>query len=222
MEPELIKAIGVTFELSGSPLTKEAKSFAIRVLEDYPEDSVRKALEKCVTQVHGKMSLAKIIEQIDDGRPGPDEAWARLPKTEAESAMMTAEMGAAYDTIRGLMTSGPECSVGGDGRTYQKIDMIAARKAFLEAYKRLTSDARQAGDKVKWIFSGGHDASRHEGVLRDAMRKGLIDPEQAQYHCPDLIGEMKEVPQLSGEVVPPEELHALIQRCKEKVGWTNE
>ncbi len=95
------------------------------------------------------------------------------------------------------------------------------RKSFLEAYRRVMSDARSTGKPVKWFFSGGHDATRHEGVLREGIRRGLIEEDDAKYHCPDLIGEPEQVPRLTGETgnrVPPDEVAELIRKTKERLG----
>ena len=202
MKADLIQSIAVTYELSGTSLSEGAKRAAVAILDAYPPQAVRRALAKCVTQETGRLSLSKIIAHIDDGRPGADEAWAMLPRTEQDSAMLTREMGEALELVRHIAD-----------------DRVAMRRSFLEAYKRLVSDARTNGEEVDWYFSAGMDRNQHEPVLRDAVRRGLIEMDTARGLCPDLIeAAPQDAPQLHGETVPPEEIKKYIQKLKKKFG----
>lgn len=116
---------------------------------------------------------ADILEIIDrmkpDGRPGVEEAWARIPKDEHGSAMMTEEMSEAYGIAAPLMN---------DGET------TAARMAFKEAYARIVERNKQAGVSVKWFASLGRDPEMRTTVLQEAVRLGRIGAEHAERIMP--------------------------------------
>lgn len=206
MDERLIKAIAVSFELTGTQLSDEAMEFVISALDTYPPDAVRKALERCVTTVTSKMSLAKIIEQIDDGRPGAQEAWAMLPKSEGESAAMTDDMTEAWDIVRDLL----------------ETDRIAARKSFIEAYQRILLEARSEGRPVKWFLSAGQDPAGRERAARDAVKRGLLEAADVSMYMHELPAH-EEAPQLPAhddctEIPRGENARQLVADLKEKMG----
>ena len=83
MRIELIKQIAVTYELcGGAQMSEGAAEVLIGMLEEYPEDAVLKALVRCTREVKGHLAPSDIIQRIDDGRPGPDQAWGMVPKSE--------------------------------------------------------------------------------------------------------------------------------------------
>lgn len=162
MTPELIKAIAVTAELTGTQLSEAAAKIFSADLAQYPLPQVLAALTRCRREVKGRLVLADVIGRIDDGRPGPEEAWAMIPKNEDVSAVWTQEM------HRAMQVAGP--------LLYE--DSIAARMAFKEAYARECQKARDAGDPVNWQPTLGHskagrDEAMHEAKNRNLLAKGL-------------------------------------------------
>ena len=131
----LIKAIAVTAELTGTELSIDAARMMADDLSEYPTDSVFKALTKCRRELKTRMSLADIISRIDDGRPDPNEAWAMIPKNESQSVVWTREMAEAFGIALPLMIDG---------------DQIAARMAFIECYKNKCAESRSNKILVKW------------------------------------------------------------------------
>lgn len=155
----LVKAIAVTAELTGTELSKDAARMMADDLAQYPEDRVMKALTKCRRELKTRMTLADVILRIDDGRPGPETAWAMIPKNESDSVVWTSEMAEAFGIALPLLDEG---------------DLIAARMAFVEAYRDRCSKARDDGMPVKWMPSLGHDPHGRERVLMDAVEKGRL------------------------------------------------
>lgn len=154
---ELIKSIAVTAELTGTELSKDAARAMAEDLAAYPFDQVIAALKKCRKELTHKLTLAAIIQRIDDGRPGPEVAWAMFPRSEAETVVWTEEMAVAFGIANTL-----------------RDDQISARMAFKEAYTSAVSLARAEGKPIKWSVSFGHDPGGRESAIVDAVEKGRL------------------------------------------------
>jgi hypothetical protein len=170
--------------VAGRELNEFAWAMFWADLESFNESEVLSALERFRREAKGFPCLADIIERIDDGRPGPEEAWAMLPKSEAATVVWTVEMQEAYGIVRELLDR----------------DEIAARKAFLEAYERLTATARAARRPAQWSASLGHDKHARSTVLIEAVRKGRLSHAQAEAFLP--APEIPKQKQLTGPVEP--------------------
>ena len=96
--------------------------------------------------------------------PGPDEAWAMMPRDEDTSVVMTEEMAQALHIAQPLLDEG---------------DQIAARRAFIEAYKRIVDAAKRAGMPPRWFPSLGHSKDGREAALIEAVRLGRMNSEHA-------------------------------------------
>lgn len=165
----LAKAVAVTAELTGTVLSEAAIQVLLADLARYPESQVMGALTRCRRELKGRMSPGDIISRLDDGRPGVEEAWAMVPKGEAESVVWTEEMARAMSSIHDLLDSG---------------DAVAARMAFKEVYQRLCQDARDKCIPVAWSVSLGWDTSGREAVIRAAVEKGRLTSAQATVYLP--------------------------------------
>ena len=198
---DLIKAIAVTAELTGTELSPEAARVLAEDLARYPVGQVLGALNRARRELKGRMTLAEVISRLDDGRPGPEEAWAMLPTDEAQTVVWTDEMQKAWSVARHLMESSVTASRSDrrDGGAMMVIKErtganVQARMAFLETYRAEVAKARDDGRPVNWTVSLGHDQQGRETALIDAVRQGRI----TQAHAVTII------PQLS--VVMPESL----------------
>ncbi len=109
------------------------------------------------------------IIQSKDGRPGVEEAWALIPKTDAATVCWTDEMAAAWGIAEPLMEIGNE---------------TAARMTFKEVYAKHLKVARSAGTPTQWSASLGEDAvgraaaviaARDAGRIPDAYAATLMD-----------------------------------------------
>lgn len=184
----LLKAIAVTAELTGTELSVDAARTMADDLSQYPEEAVSKALTKCRLELKTRMSLADIISRIDDGRPGAEEAWAMIPKDEQGSVVWTDEMAQAYGVAYQLINEG---------------HTIQARMAFIEVYRDRCQKAREIKLPVKWSPSLGFDVEGREQVLIDAVENGRLTSDHAKrllpYRDSDRSNVVGELQQLSGK-----------------------
>lgn len=187
-QADVLQAIAVTAELCGTNLSEPAARLLLQDLSKFDERAVLTALSKCRRELKGRLTLAEVITRIDDGRPGPEEAWALLPRDEESSVVWTQEMVDAWAICRSMMQEG---------------EMVPARMAFKEAYLRLVAEARDAGVKVRWIPSLGHDKADREAVVRRAVELGRLTNEHAKalLPAPADAGPIAEL-LLTGSVVP--------------------
>lgn len=157
---------------------KDMDSEALRVmfgiLRRFQLDEVRQALLSHVSHPErGRFypKPADIIAAIaastpeSDRWPTPNEAWAQCPKSEHDSAMLTAEHVQAYAVCDGL-------------------DAIAGRVAFIEAYTRIVEAAKARLEKPKWFLSQGADPIGREQAITDGVRRGLLTQDQAALLLP--------------------------------------
>ena len=171
---KIIEAVSVALELTNTDLSKGALKAMCADLSTYPEPQVLGALKRCTREVRSKLTLADILQRLDDGRPGPEEAWAMVPKDEGASVFWTTEMRDAYAVAYSMVAAG---------------ELVPARMAFLERYRALVQSARDGRYQVKWEFSPGIDKDGRELVLLDAAEKGRIGVEAVKgllpYHRED-------------------------------------
>ena len=159
MNPQLLKAISITADLMGSDLNPELiKAFEMK-LRQYPQEWVLKALNRCASEVSGKLTLAHVVTRVfeSDGRPTPEEAWNMLPKDEGASVVWTDEMASAFGVIYDNMD-----------------DRVASRMGFIECYKNYVREARDKGVMPKWSLSPGFDSRGRDAALIDALDKKRV------------------------------------------------
>lgn len=161
---ELLRALAVTAELTDTTLSDAAARVMADDLGQYPHAHVLGALTRCRRELRGRLTIAAILERLDDGRPGANEAWAMIPQDEGGSVVWTDEMATAYGIAAPLIAAG---------------QIIAARSAFLEAYERATSEARAAIRQTRWTPSLGHDPRARAAALETAVRLGRLTQEHA-------------------------------------------
>lgn len=142
-----------------------------RALASYELDAVRAGFDAHVKDTQrGRFvpTPADIIAQIDgriadDGRPGPEEAWAIAVAgvDEAATIVWTAEIAEAWGMARVVMAAGDE---------------VGARMTFREVYNRLLDEARQKGVPTSWTTSLGHDAKQRDRAIAHAQALGRLPP----------------------------------------------
>lgn len=164
---DLLSALSVTAEVMGATMSDAAARVMASDLADYPLPAVLAALHRVRRECKYRMTLAEIVERIDDGRPGPEEAWSMVPTSERQTAVLTDEIAACIPTA--LLERG---------------EMVAARMAFVEAYRRSVAEARAAKAPVRWFASLGHDVAGREKPLRDAERMGRLTTAAVQTLLP--------------------------------------
>lgn len=156
----LIKAVAVTAELTGANFSEEAGKVLVAHLERYNELAVLAALSRCQAELRFPLTLAAIIERLDDGHLGPESAWALVVGLrEDDTVVWTDQICRAWDVARRLIAAG---------------DDVAGRMAFLEQYRNELQIARAGGVQPRWWPSLGHDAGQRTAVLAQAVERGWL------------------------------------------------
>ncbi len=106
---------------------------------------------------------ADIIAKISahDGRVNADEAWAIAVKASDEAQTVTWN----DEIVEAWNACAPVWAIG---------DKVAARMAFKDAYARVVAAAKQAGKRVNWWPTLGHDEARRLPEVERAANDGLI------------------------------------------------
>lgn len=183
----LLEAVAVTAELCGRVFSEAAAAVFVDDLAAYPEPQVLAALRRCRREVRGVLTVQDVVSRLDDGRPGPDEAWAMVPKSEADTVVWTEEIAKALGIVQPLLDEG---------------DKVGARFAFREAYVRLVAEARDQGKPVQWLASLGHDPRGREAVLVQAIDQGRLSVQHAAQFLPLGNAHPKVAALLTGAVKP--------------------
>lgn len=160
----LVEELIVTAEVCGTVLSEAAGTIIADELATYDRAQVSGALRKCRRELKGRLTMAAIVERLDDGRPGAEEAWAMIPHDESGSVVWSEEMASAFGIARPLLDSG---------------DKVAARMAFREAYSRMVAEARDARMPARWSPSLGHDRNGRDAALSAAITAGRLSGEHA-------------------------------------------
>jgi len=162
-KPEIAKALAVTAEVCGTDLSHEAARAMVHELAAYDPASVANALRRCQREVTGRLSLAAIVQRIDDGHPGAEEAWAICPRDEAQTVVWTDEICEAFGSVLDMVAAD---------------DWIGARMAFKDRYSTLVRDSRDAKRTASWSPSLGHSAAGRASALSEAVAQGRLTAEQ--------------------------------------------
>lgn len=166
----IINEVTATAEIMGQQMTGPAIAVMVSDLEGKTESSVLHALQR-VRRECQRLTLAAIFERLPGGWVGADEAWARFPRDEDDSAVVTQEAMIAWGVASELMP-----------------DAIAARMAFRDAYNRVVGEARARGEMPKPMLTLGHDRSRRSDAVVAALQLGAISRDRAMqlaYMSPD-------------------------------------
>lgn len=183
----VIQALAVAYEVTQTEISKIGLRMVAHDLTKYDPRQVLGAIERCRKEIRrGGLTTNEILARLADGRPGPEEAWAMIPKAssdldtghyaydaqgkrrwhqdDAGTVVWTAEMRGAWAAASPLIESG---------------DIIAGRMAFLEAYRAQLLAARETGAPVVWEVSLGWDSAGRERAILDAVEKGRLTHQAA-------------------------------------------
>ncbi len=166
-----LTALGEAF---GEGLTAERQALYVTALADVPMDQLRQAIRAAIQELKWFPKVAELRElagalpeRLNDGRPGPEEAWARMPKGEGmeeDSIVWCEEERIAYSTCRSLLLDG---------------DQIGARMAFKERYEKELAEARSHRTPARWSISAGYDIEHRMTTLATAVQEKRISLESA-------------------------------------------
>lgn len=157
------------FYPQAKPPTPGQKAMFFRALGELTIAQVRKGFDGHVKDPQrGRFPPlpADLIAQIegakaDDGRPGPEEAWATAlrGRDEAATVVWTDEMSQAWGIAQPVFALGDE---------------VGARMAFRETYARLVELARRERRPAQWWPSIGTDRSLQRDAIVQAVELGRL------------------------------------------------
>lgn len=161
--------IGDTMDMYGKPCSPNQIRLYFADLQRYTLRTVESALaahRRDVTRGRFAPLPADLLAQIEtamanDGRPGPEEAWALALRADDEgrTIVWTAETAEAFGICRVILHAGDE---------------VGARMAFREAYVSRVAAARAKREPVRWSASLGHDQAQQDDALRIAVEAGKL------------------------------------------------
>jgi hypothetical protein len=170
---DILEAVSVVAELTGTQLSDAAKAAMVEDLLAYSEPAVIAALGRCRRELKGRLTQAEVIERIqsDDGRPSANEAWgiALSAFDEAVTVVTNEEINEAMAAARPVMDEGDE---------------VGARMAFRDCYDRVVRRNRTTGITPKWYPSLGHDPMLRIDAIKLAEDRGLLTHSQAAAYLP--------------------------------------
>lgn len=167
---QLVKALAVAVELTGTDLSKNAARVMADELAQYPEPAVLTALARCRRELRGRLTLPDVLDRLPGGHPGVEEAWSIVAgclNDERISVVWTQEMAESFGVALGLQR-----------------DPVAARMAFKETYSANIAKARLDGRMPRWHLSPGTDKDARELAILDAVEKKRITVEYARVVLP--------------------------------------
>lgn len=167
---ELIEAVAVLAVTTGWNLNAPATEAIVSQLAQYDHDAVLVAIRRCMAEHRGQMTLSAIIDRIEDGHPGPESAWALVANIgEGETVVWTDQIARAYGVALPLLREG---------------EQVAARMAFLEAYRMELGKARSTASRPVWFASLGYDAAGRSGPIKRAVEDGKLTAAAAMRMLP--------------------------------------
>jgi hypothetical protein len=175
-------------------------------LADIPQERLASAFQRARREYdYPKLPPVAFIRRMagaraqTDGRPGPEEAWARMPKGERmehDSIVWCEEERAAYSACRSLLLDG---------------DQIGARMAFKERYERELAEARSQRRPIRWMMSAGYDLGHRLETLALAVQAKRMTLESALNFVP---GERQND---FAQLLPPADAKGLLTGKAEKL-----
>lgn len=151
--------------IGAAPPDRDTAAAMRDALARYPEELALLAIARAGRELRGRLTLADLLERLDDGRPGPEEAWGTVGSAdERRSYVTTTEAMQALSEARMLLKLG---------------DGVAGRMAFIESYRRIVSVNRAKGLPVEMHVSLGTDPGGREAAVLHALERGRIDRARA-------------------------------------------
>ena len=166
-DEKIMQAIAVTAELTGTQLSGDAMYVMGEDLLAYPLDKVLIALERCRRELKGRLTLAAILERVDDGWQSAEEAFNTLVagwENEHLSILTTHTAMQAAESASALFNAG---------------DKYRAGLAFKTAYERIVSEKKAKGIQPDWYVSAGLDKEQLAQLVTEAAATGKITNDYA-------------------------------------------
>jgi hypothetical protein len=167
-------------EAFGEQVTAERQEIYCAGLADIQQDRLQTAFRRARYELKWFPKLAELRELAgvlfdaqNDGRSGPEEAWAKMPKGERiedDSIVWCEEERIAYGACRSLLLEG---------------DQIGARMAFKERYMKELAEARSLGKPAHWTMSAGYDMDHRLATLANAVQEQRLSLSSALNFVPE-------------------------------------
>jgi hypothetical protein len=164
---KIIQAIAITAELTGTQLSDNAMVIMAEDLMAYPLDKVLIAFARCRRELKGRLTIAAILERIDDG-------WQP-----AEEAFNTLVEGWSNENLSILTTHTAMQSAESAAALFNAGDKYRAGTAFKTAYERIVSEKKAKGIQPDWYVSAGLDKEQLAQVVKEATANGRITNDYA-------------------------------------------
>jgi hypothetical protein len=170
---QVLELVYATAEVLGHEMRPSAGMLIAEDLAAYPLAEIRQALARCRAELHGRLTLAAIMERLPSANAHllPNEAWALALTSmdEQETVVWTPEIAKAFGAARPVLEGG---------------DKVGARMAFIAAYERELALAKAGGLRPEWQVSLGHDPQRRQIVLEEAVAAGRLPAPKVQHLLP--------------------------------------
>ena len=172
---QVVDLVYDTAEVLGHEIRHKAAGLMAEDLSAYPFAEIARALARCRAELHGKLTLASIIERLPSANAhlSGNEAWALALRStdEQETVVWTPEIARAFAAAQPVLSG-------------ERPDKIGARMAFLAAYERELTTAKTEARQPEWQVSLGHDPQRREIVLNDAVSAGKLPAPKVAHLLP--------------------------------------
>ena len=159
----LIEELGATMELSGQQIRPAALALLASDLSHIEKPLLRMALARIRAEHKGQILTGTVLQYVDHamGRLLPAEAYALALSSADDRATIvwTNEIAESWAIAAPLLGAG---------------DKFGARQAFIEAYARVTGEARALRQLPKVQVSLGHDTEGRTRALQEAMAAGRL------------------------------------------------
>lgn len=187
-QQQTIKNLAVILEMSGQSMSTEAMVMIADELSQFDYNAVQNAMRKCARECKYKITLAEIIDRIDDGRPSPEKAWQEVQHlTEDDAKVLTTEQNQAFCMVSTSLI---------DGDTSARI---TAKQTFMQEYKRLCQESRDQGKPVQYFLAranGDYEGTKALAAVNLAMIENKLPQVEAVKLLPEYRDEILNVPQL--------------------------
>ena len=159
----LTEELGSTLELSGQQIRPASLALLVSDLSHLPKELLRVALARIRAEHKGQILVGTVMQYVDHamGRLLPAEAYAlALTSTDDRLTIVwTNEIAESWAIAVPLMNAG---------------DKFGARQAFIEAYARITGEARALRRAPQVQVSLGHETEGRVRAIQEALTAGRL------------------------------------------------
>lgn len=167
MNKEQIKELTAMIFAQHSIYSNRSNELQVKFIVNYLSslkihyDILSNTIKKCCVIATKPITAADILDNLDDGRPSPEEAWYTINKSVYGNNVLTYEQKYAWDLVR----------------SEYKTNQLGAKLSFMNIYKSKVSDSRIKGIMVKYILSISKFSSESERAMfiEQAINSGKID-----------------------------------------------